>query len=117
MVAETLGDMLRIDHDAAADVLAFDRELGRARAAEHGPALRPHLLQLAQPALVAPPPRGDASGQPVELDPELCVELLRGPRLFLMDCLGPGLETAEADFRSPQLAAIEPETGRGQPAE
>ncbi len=77
--------------------------------AEHRRALRAHLVQLGEPALVAPAPRGDAALQPVQLELQLGVELLGGARFLLIDLLGPGLEAAEADLRAPQLAAVEPQ--------
>src|SRR5205814_2050220 len=67
--------------------------------------------------LIAPPPRGDSPLEPMRLDLELGVELLGGPRLFIIDPFGPGLEAAEADLGAPKLAAVEPQAAARQPGE
>ena len=69
---------------------------------EHRRALGAHLVELGQPALVAPAPRGHAALQPVQLELQLGVELLGRARFLGIDRLGPGLEAAEADLRAPQ---------------
>ena len=84
-------------------VVAADRERGGALRPDHRGALGAHLLQLGEPALVAPAAAGDAALQPMLLDLELGVEPL-GVALFLgVDLLGPRLEPAEADLGAAQL--------------
>ena len=102
-------DLLGLDHRLRSDVVLRQRELGRPGRAEHRRALRAHLVKLGEPALVAPPPRGHAALEPVQLDLELGVELLGRARLLVVDPLGPRFEAAEADLGAPQLAAVEPQ--------
>jgi hypothetical protein len=77
--------MLGVDHRLRADVVLGQRELRGAGRAEHRRALRAHLVQLGQPALVAPAPRGDAALQPVQLELQLGVELLGRARFLVID--------------------------------
>ena len=78
-------------------------ELGGALRPEHRRALRAHLPQLGEPALVALAPRGDAALQPVRLDLQLGVELVGGARFLGIDLLLPRLVAAEADVLAAQL--------------
>ena len=96
-------DLLGVDHRLRANVVLGERELRRARGAEHRRPLRAHLVQLGEPPLVAPAPRGDSALQPVQLELELGVELLGRARFLFVDALGPRLEAAEADLGAPQL--------------
>ena len=114
-LAEALRHSVRFDHRLGPNVVLGDGELGGARAADHRRPLRPHLMQLGEAALVAAAARGDPAFQPSRLQRQLGVELLGGARLFLIGLLHPGLETAEADLRPAQIAAVEPQAALRQP--
>ena len=105
--AEAFRHAIGVDHDLRLHVVLGERQLGRARRAQHRRPLGAHLVELGEAALVAPPPRGHAALEPVELELQLGIELLRRARFLVIDALGPRLEAAEADLGSPQ-------TGRGR---
>src|SRR3546814_4987685 len=94
-VAEALRYILRIDDDLGLALAAFGRQPGDAGRALHGTANLAHFLQLAEPPLVAPAPRGDAALKPVKRLRQFGVEPLRVSRLFLLDLFRPCLETAD----------------------
>src|SRR5689334_19531556 len=74
-------------------------------------------MQLGEPALVAPPSSRHSALEPMKLQLQLGVELLGRPCFFLVNFLGPGLEAAEADLCTAQLAAIKPQTAFRQSRE
>ena len=75
-VAVSLGRAAGVDHHLGADVVRSDRQGGRALRPHHRRAFGAHLVELGQPALVAPPPPGDAALQPMLLQLQLGVEPL-----------------------------------------
>src|SRR3546814_11401749 len=83
------------------------RQRGDGGRALKGPANLAHVLQFAEPPLVAPAPRGDAALKPVKLLRQFGVEPLRVSRLFLIDLFRPSLETAETHLRPPDAARSE----------
>src|SRR5690606_39284565 len=95
----------------------YAREPGGAGRAKHRRARGAHFVKPGAPALVAPPARGDAALEPVELQLQPGIELFGGARFLLIDPLGPGLEAAIADLGATQLAAIEPQAGPREPRE
>ena len=101
-LAEALGHLVGVDHHLGLDVVILEPELRGAGRAEHRGAGGAHLVELGEPALVAPAPGGDAALQPVELELEPGVELLGVARLLRIDLLGPGVEAAEADLGAAQ---------------
>src|SRR3546814_2524623 len=66
-VAEALRYILRIDDDLGLALAAFGRQPGDAGRALHGTANLAHFLQLAEPPLVAPAPRGRSEEHTSEL--------------------------------------------------
>ena len=116
-LAEALGDPVGVDHHPGLDVVIGEAEPGRAGRAEHGRARGAHLVQLGEPALVAPAPGGDSALQPVQFELQLGVELFRGARFLGIDLLGPRLEAAEPDLGAAQAAAVEPQGRPGQALE
>ena len=59
-------------------------------------------VQIAEPALVARAPRGDAVAQPVLLARDLAVELVAVELLLRQHLVAPGLELAEAAVQPPR---------------
>ena len=110
-----LVDILRIDDRLRAHVVLDQRELGRARRADHRCTLSTHLVKLGEPALVAPPPSRHPALQPVQFELELGVELLGRTSFLFVGALGPGLEAAETDLGAPQLPPIKPQATARQP--
>src|SRR3546814_12056512 len=87
-VAEALRYILRIDDDLGLALAAFGRQPGDAGRALHGTANLAHFLQLAEPPLVAPAPRGYAALTPETLLRPFRVEPPRFSRPFLLDHIG-----------------------------
>src|SRR4029079_776170 len=114
-LTERLADIFRLDDCLRADIVLGQGELSGAGSAEHRRTLRPHLVELRKPALVAPASRRYAALEPVKLDLEFGVELLGGARFLVVHPLGPRLEAAEADLGTPQVAAFEPEARPRKP--
>ena len=112
-----LGDMLGIDDDLGLVVVMPHGERGGALRADHCGAGGAHFLQFGKAALVAAAAAGDTAQQPVFLKLELRVEPFGGALLLCIDLLGPSIEAAEADLRTAQVAAIEPEGLLGEARE
>ena len=112
---ETLGRMFDLDDALGLAVVARHRDLGHALRPVHSRARLAHFPQLGQPPLVALAPRGDAPLQPVRLDLQLGVQLLRRPRLFGIDRLHPLFETAKADLVAAHLPPVQPQRLARQP--
>ena len=116
-VAETLGDVLGLDHHLARSIRLRDLQLDLAGSAA---LLAPFLAQAGQPFQpphVALAPRGDAIGQPVLLAHDLAVELVAVELLFLQHGVAPFLERAETLVEPAGHPAIEPDAGPGQVGE
>ena len=109
-VAIGLADVVRGNDRLRLEVfLCRELEFRRAASRYHRGALRAHLPQLLESALVALAPRGHAAFEPVRFQFELGVELLRRACFLGVDLLFPRLVAAEADFLASQIAAIEPQ--------
>src|SRR3546814_18888767 len=100
--------MLRIVDDLGLARAAFGRQPGDAGRALHGTANLAHFLQLAEPPLVAPAPRGDAALKTVTLLRKFGVAPPRVSRLFLIDLFRPCLETPATHLPTPTAAALQP---------
>ena len=116
-LVEAFPNSFGVDHRLGFGLVPGQRQLRRPGGAEHRRPLRPHVVQLGEPALVAAATGGDPALEPVQFDGELGVELVGGARLLGIDALGPCLEAAKADFGPPDLAAIEPQAAFGQPGQ
>ena len=98
-------------------VVIAELQLGRGRVRDHRRALRPHLVQLLEPALIALAAGGHSALQPVRLELQLGIELLRCARFFGVHLLFPGIVPAKADFLAPEASAVEPQCRTCQPFE
>ena len=75
--AKGLGNIGRGYHRFGSTVVAFRLQFGRARWADHRRTLGPHFPKLLQPALIALPPCGDTTLEPVCLEFQLRIKLFR----------------------------------------
>ncbi|MPL74802.1 hypothetical protein SDC9_20621 [bioreactor metagenome] len=117
LVAEGLGEALRLDHPLARGARAFKLHRRGALAANLPRALGAQRLKRAHPAHVALAPRRDPLDRPFRLGLDLAIELVACLVFFGPDLLAPVLEGLEAALLPAQRAAVEPERGPRQVAQ
>src|SRR5205814_8389149 len=74
-------------------------------------------MQFGEPPLIPASASGDSSLEPMQLQPELGIQLLCRARFLIVNPFGPGIEAPETDLRAPQLPTVEPDAAARQPCE
>ena len=114
---ERLTNILGVDDGLGLTVVVRGGELCCPLRPHHRCTRGAHFPQFRQPSLIAFTPRGHAAFKPVCLDLQLGVHAVGVARILGVNPLSPRVITAEADFASAQLTAVEPEGLLGQPSQ